>query len=127
MCAICYLKISIENEVSIDSCEHQFCGPCIDKWVKDYSNKCPLCRQRITKIFGRDYLGQSTVKDVQDRNLPIQREEFNFGNITIEIRGQIIEIEPEFRPSIQLSDLLGAGLSLAGVIASGLWLWYGLQ
>ena len=77
--------------------------------------------------MGRDLLGQPTERDVQDRNLRIQMDEFNFGNIMIEIGGQIIEIEPEFRPSVQLSDLLGVGLSLAGVIASGLWFWYGLQ
>ena len=61
ICAICYNKIMIENEVSLDACEHTYCGPCINRWVKEYSNKCPQCRRRITKFFGRDLLGKPTV------------------------------------------------------------------
>jgi hypothetical protein len=34
---------------SINSCSHQFCFGCIDKWA-ERENKCPLCKLRFTKI-----------------------------------------------------------------------------
>ena len=34
----------------MDNCNHQFCGPCIFKWVEESENKCPACKAKITKI-----------------------------------------------------------------------------
>ena len=46
-CCICFDKIN-SNNIAITKCNHMFCKSCIVKNLKN-SNKCPLCRQKISK------------------------------------------------------------------------------
>ena len=66
-CAICFEEISIEQEVGLDSCKHKYCDPCITKWVKEFANSCPYCKQKVTKIIGKDSLGRPVERPVEDR------------------------------------------------------------
>lgn len=46
-CAICLGSIKIQG--TINSCSHDFCFECIEKWSKT-QNTCPLCIKRFNKI-----------------------------------------------------------------------------
>lgn len=48
-CCICMCDVEPNDLASINSCSHQFCFGCIDKWA-ERENKCPLCKLRFTKI-----------------------------------------------------------------------------
>lgn len=43
-CAICLEDFKDLERVKILDCDHNFHPDCIDPWLKQYSNKCPLCR-----------------------------------------------------------------------------------
>ena len=38
---------------SLDCCEHLFCHCCIQKWVTECSNTCPLCKREAHKLVRR--------------------------------------------------------------------------
>lgn len=44
-CCICCDDIEINDEISELNCGHKFHTECIEKLLKQYSNKCPVCRQ----------------------------------------------------------------------------------
>ena len=46
-CAICLDKISEDTEVTELPCEHIFCTECINPWLKNENNNCPLCKKSI--------------------------------------------------------------------------------
>jgi hypothetical protein len=46
-CPICYEKLTEQNIIKTN-CEHYFCKNCISKLE---ILKCPMCRQKITKLF----------------------------------------------------------------------------
>lgn len=48
-CCICMCDVEPNDLASINSCSHQFCFGCIEKW-SERENKCPLCKVRFTKI-----------------------------------------------------------------------------
>ena len=50
ICAICMESCLEDNRVTLDNCEHQFCHLCIEKWVKESINRCPLCKKKVHKI-----------------------------------------------------------------------------
>ena len=41
-CPICFN--SSDNVIKIIKCEHIFCENCIEHWLKDHKNTCPICR-----------------------------------------------------------------------------------
>lgn len=48
-CMICCCEIEKENEMSELPCKHTFHTECINPWLKEHSNKCPVCRQECGK------------------------------------------------------------------------------
>ena len=46
-CPICLEEFNDEDLVLSIHCEHNFHTNCIKKWLKEYSNKCPLCKEEI--------------------------------------------------------------------------------
>ena len=45
-CSICLDTMQPHN-ISENNCGHQFCKGCIDSWLDDGKNTCPMCRQPI--------------------------------------------------------------------------------
>lgn len=45
-CIICQDFFNINTNVKILDCEHCFHPECIDKWLKKFSNLCPICRNK---------------------------------------------------------------------------------
>lgn len=43
-CTICMTKFEDDDQISILKCNHIFHEECIKEWLKDYSYKCPVCR-----------------------------------------------------------------------------------
>ena len=53
-CSICQDELSKDNIIRQLGCSHIYHKECIDKYLLEYSNKCPICRTKITdhrKIF----------------------------------------------------------------------------
>jgi hypothetical protein len=52
-CAICFDNINSSDRVILN-CNHQFCGVCINDYIKKYHNEielsCALCRTKITTV-----------------------------------------------------------------------------
>ena len=48
-CSICLEKLKDDDLVLSIKCEHNFHSKCLTKWLKDYSNKCPICREEVTE------------------------------------------------------------------------------
>jgi hypothetical protein len=46
-CSICMDSMDKDHVVTILNCEHTFHQECIETLMKEYSNKCPLCRKDI--------------------------------------------------------------------------------
>ena len=44
-CAICMTKFDDEETLCVLKCKHIFHEDCIKEWLKDYSYKCPVCRE----------------------------------------------------------------------------------
>ena len=50
MCIICSNDFEQDSEVRILNCKHIFHTECIDKWLSEYSNKCPICKWVYTLL-----------------------------------------------------------------------------
>lgn len=46
-CGICYSLIEIRGK--IDSCDHEFCAQCIERWAQT-QNTCPMCVKRFSTL-----------------------------------------------------------------------------
>jgi len=46
-CSICYNPIDLQGK--LETCTHEFCFPCIQKWSMQ-ENSCPMCKRRFNKI-----------------------------------------------------------------------------
>ena len=66
-CAICLDDITVDLEIKLNTCNHNFCKPCIVKWLKDVENVCPLCKKRVTSYSTRDMLGIEVITEVKER------------------------------------------------------------
>lgn len=44
-CVICSIEYLNDSNLRILPCRHTFHKECIDKWLLNYSNKCPICKQ----------------------------------------------------------------------------------
>ena len=44
-CVICSIEYEANSNLRILPCKHVFHQECIDKWLLNYSNKCPICKQ----------------------------------------------------------------------------------
>ena len=44
-CPVCFT--SSETTIKIKKCNHVFCEDCIQKWLKDHKNTCPICRVNV--------------------------------------------------------------------------------
>ena len=49
ICSICQDKIEQDNIIRQLNCSHFFHKDCIDKYLLEYSYKCPVCRQECGK------------------------------------------------------------------------------
>lgn len=51
-CVICLNNYKNDDMVSyLNNCNHLFHKKCIDKWLKEYNNKCPICRKMSDKKY----------------------------------------------------------------------------
>lgn len=48
-CAICQENYQNDEQILILKCHHYFHKSCIAEWIGKQSNKCPLCREKISK------------------------------------------------------------------------------
>jgi len=49
ICNICLETIKDDDSRIIKlSCDHFFNYDCIENWLKNYSNKCPICRSEVS-------------------------------------------------------------------------------
>ena len=44
-CPICFSDS--ETTIKIKKCQHIFCEDCIEKWLKNHKNTCPICRVNV--------------------------------------------------------------------------------
>ena len=47
MCVICLDKFNKNEEIVLLDCEHNYHKNCIQKWLYEYNNKCPMCNLSI--------------------------------------------------------------------------------
>jgi hypothetical protein len=59
--------VKTEHLAKLNNCAHQFCGPCIIKWVEDSENKCPACKAAINKISYTTVTGEIKEVQIEDR------------------------------------------------------------
>lgn len=45
-CPICYTNMNFRNEATTN-CKHTFCSGCLQKWLHNHNNICPICRTTI--------------------------------------------------------------------------------
>ena len=50
-CVICLSKFKDNDDIRLLKCKHNFHTECIDKWLKDYNYKCPICREETGKGY----------------------------------------------------------------------------
>ena len=48
-CSICISSLIKDDEIIKTKCNHTFHKDCIIKYLKEYSNKCPICRTEVGK------------------------------------------------------------------------------
>ena len=48
-CSICMEHMITDNVVTELNCTHTFHSECIQKYLKEYSYKCPICRSDVGK------------------------------------------------------------------------------
>lgn len=48
-CVICQEEFNVLECMAARPCGHEFCGPCIERWVQSCS-QCPLCKQEICSL-----------------------------------------------------------------------------
>jgi hypothetical protein len=59
-CAICLDDFEEDMDVRLLPCRHGFHPPCIDPWLSDRSDECPICKRSVmTDEFNFDVPGQS--------------------------------------------------------------------
>lgn len=51
-CPICFSDS--ETTIKIKKCEHIFCEDCIEKWLKNHKNTCPICRVNVNENINSD-------------------------------------------------------------------------
>jgi hypothetical protein len=78
-CPICLEKII--NLANLDSCVHDFCRSCIEKWAKDSSNNCPICKREFKKIIFYEK-NKKLEKRIKKRRLDLEEDEFYFEEYT---------------------------------------------
>ncbi len=49
MCAICVDEFSEGDEQRVLPCNHSFHLQCIDEWLINHSDLCPLCKMQVPK------------------------------------------------------------------------------
>ncbi|KAI8822232.1 uncharacterized protein EV422DRAFT_422015 [Fimicolochytrium jonesii] len=45
-CMICLSPYEADDEIRVMGCRHGFHKPCLDQWLTQYVNSCPLCREK---------------------------------------------------------------------------------
>jgi E3 ubiquitin-protein ligase RNF13 len=49
-CAICFDDFQVGEKVKLLPCGHAFHGDCIDPWIDDHSDLCPMCKQNFVEL-----------------------------------------------------------------------------
>ena len=47
-CLVCQEDFELGDDLLTLRCEHTFHGKCVKKWLQEYSNKCPVCKESVT-------------------------------------------------------------------------------
>ena len=47
ICVICLDKFNKNEDIVLLDCEHNYHKKCIQKWLYEYNNKCPMCNLSI--------------------------------------------------------------------------------
>ena len=48
-CNICLCNYDNDDDIIILKCNHMFHKKCIEEWLSNNSNKCPVCRNEVAK------------------------------------------------------------------------------
>jgi len=46
-CVICYLDIKLNDNIRKTNCNHIFHSECIDEWLLNFNNSCPICKNNL--------------------------------------------------------------------------------
>lgn len=110
-CCICMCDVEPSDLALINSCDHRFCFGCIEKWA-ERENKCPLCKNRFTKIDRVNKMrkkGSKNSKKVKTRD---QRSDIVPGAA---LEGLIANLN---RNSGSLARIIFGGFEFGGSISS---------
>eukprot|EP00466_Bigelowiella_natans_P011136 jgi/Bigna1/71988/fgenesh1_pg.18_\ len=55
-CVICLEEFKLGTSIKVLPCKHGFHSECIVPWLRDRSDKCPICKQTIVVPSGRKVL-----------------------------------------------------------------------
>ena len=47
VCLICMNNFILNDIIIILYCKHYFHNKCIKRWLIDYNNSCPICRNKL--------------------------------------------------------------------------------
>ena len=47
VCIICFEELLINDNIRKTDCNHMFHRNCIDKWLTEYNNYCPVCKKNL--------------------------------------------------------------------------------
>lgn len=59
-CLVCLGDYEPEEEVRRLNCRHAFHKPCVDRWITDGRNSCPVCRTEAVQVKPSSENGEST-------------------------------------------------------------------
>jgi hypothetical protein len=77
-CIICMEEMTGKKKSKLNSCNHEFCFDCINKWATEKSNKCPVCKTRFTEIHCKDEkTNQPVVTKIDHKDLGDSESESN--------------------------------------------------
>lgn len=63
-CVVCLETVQKQNLTKLNCCTHIFCFDCIENWVTQTENSCPLCKETVKKLISVDSEGVELIKEV---------------------------------------------------------------
>jgi SWI/SNF-related matrix-associated actin-dependent regulator of chromatin subfamily A3 len=115
VCIVCFET----NDLSITSCGHIFCEPCIKNWMALHNN-CPMCKKNI-KMTDVYLLNKKDKVILTDINPLIEKYGSKLGKIITMVRSIILEPESRIIIFSQwdfMLSLIGKSLSENGIANS---------
>lgn len=65
-CPICLETFLDEDRVKVIKCGHAFHSSCIDSWLSEKNDVCPVCRRPVVGIQSRNYEKELVVEISKD-------------------------------------------------------------